>query len=145
MPTYDARVFLSVTVGRAREDINILHIFQSMKDLLCPESGSLVNYSVSLLLKCKNILDLFVLIISWGKKLFLIKGSQIFRNNCQVIYIFEQLISLTAFASTHIACRYSDQRETRRSKNIAIDLIVVFFFNCSSNNQTIHPRSIAIR
>lgn len=74
MPTYDSRVFLSVTVGRAREDINILHVFQSMKDLLCPKSGSLVNYSVSLLLKCKKHLDLFVLIISWKKEAFPYKG-----------------------------------------------------------------------
>lgn len=28
-------------------DINILHIFQNMKDLLCPKFLSLVNYSVS--------------------------------------------------------------------------------------------------
>lgn len=118
--TDNSRVFLcvSVTVGRSRENINISHIFQSLKDLLCPESGSLVNYSISLLLKCKNILDLFVLIISWKNKLFFIKGSQIFRNNCQIIYTLEQLISLlfrTAFTSTHVAWQHSDQRETRHN------------------------------
>lgn len=52
-----------LTVHRFKENINILHIFQNMKDLLCPKSRSLVNYSDVLLLKCKSITNLFVLII----------------------------------------------------------------------------------
>lgn len=84
-----------LTVHRFKENINILHIFQNMKDLLCPKSRSLVNYSDVLLLKCKSITNLFVLIIRWKKEKLFIKASQIFRNSCQITCTLVQLISGT--------------------------------------------------
>lgn len=66
-----------------------------MKDLLCPKSRSLVNYSDVLLLKCKSITNLFVLIIRWKKEKLFIKASQIFRNSCQITCTLVQLISGT--------------------------------------------------
>lgn len=106
----------------------ILHIFQNIKYLLCPKSLSLLNYSASLILKCKGVKHLLVLTISGQIKTLFVKVSYIFRNTCQVIYMFAQPVSFFLERHSHLHMYYVNIqiKNTLNSNNFVIT--VTFFY-----------------